>query len=169
MNELAWGRVEKPETLMKENQQIQVKVMRVNHSERKISLSLKELSTNPWKAFIESHMEGEIVSGKVTRIADFGAFVEIEPGIEGLVHVTELSQHRVRRVQDAVQENQMVEAQILSMDPEARRISLSIRNASIKKMNAEESEMIEDHEIDSEEVQKSNSAKKRNFDLRGGL
>ena len=102
-------------------------VARVDRDARKIGLSVKVLTTSPFDEFATRVKAGARLSGKVTRIADFGAFVELEPGIEGLIHVSELSNQRVRRVRDIVQEGQQVEVEVLNVDPASRRIGLSLK------------------------------------------
>lgn len=127
VSELSWSRVENPEEIVKVGQFVDVKVIRVDHEARKIGLSLKVLHGNPWEDFAQAHRPGSRLNGKVTRIADFGAFIELAPGIEGLAHVSELSTQRVNRVRDVVSEGQTVDVQILNIDPDARRISLSLK------------------------------------------
>ena len=92
----------------------------------KVSLGLKQLTPSPWDRVEEKYSRGMTVKGKVTRLMDFGAFVELEPGIEGLIHISELSPNRVRRVADIVKPEQEVEVRILKIEPEAKRIALSL-------------------------------------------
>jgi small subunit ribosomal protein S1 len=87
---------------------------------------LKQLTPSPWESAAERYPRGTLVKGTVTRIMDFGAFVEIEPGIEGLIHISELSPNRVRRVADIVKPAQEVEVRILKVEPEVKRIALSL-------------------------------------------
>ncbi|MEZ6139223.1 MAG: S1 RNA-binding domain-containing protein [Zavarzinella sp.] len=125
MNELAWHRVDRAEDLLQIGQVIEVKVAKIDRATRKISLSLKALAVSPWET-LGIHA-GSRIQGKVTRIMEFGAFVEITPGVEGLVHVSELSVGKVYRVRDVVQEGQQVDVQVLNIDKENRKISLSIK------------------------------------------
>lgn len=127
VSELAWGRVGTPEDVVKLGQQVEVKVKRVDKVARKLSLSLKDLIVSPWDTLNQRFPPGITVTGKVTRIQEFGAFVEVEPGIEGLIHISESGLPRGRRIRDRVQEGSEVEVQVLSIDKEARRMSLSIR------------------------------------------
>ncbi len=132
ISELSWSRVEKPEDAVKPDQAISVKVLRVEPGKRgpKIALSVKQIEGDPWDRLPESIQAGEKIIGKVTRCADFGAFVEIVPGIEGLVHISEMSYtQRVHKAQDVVTPGQAVSVVIKEVDTNKRRIGLSIRDA----------------------------------------
>jgi small subunit ribosomal protein S1 len=93
---------------------------------------MKQLVQNPWTTAADKYAANSAVTGKVTRIADFGAFVELEPGLEGLIHVSELDHKRVRHASDVVKPNQIVTAQVLEVDPERKRISLSLKALQAK-------------------------------------
>jgi len=138
VSEISWQRVDDPNSLFKVGDSVEVKIARIDFDTRKIALSLKAMIRSPWDDFAETVKAGARVDGKVTRLADFGAFVELEPGIEGLIHVSELSTQRVRRVRDIVSEGQTVHVEILSVDPEARRISLSLKTIQRQKEDAED-------------------------------
>ncbi|HEX4607572.1 MAG TPA: S1 RNA-binding domain-containing protein, partial [Urbifossiella sp.] len=125
--ELSWQRVKDPAELFKVGDNVEVQVARVDFEARKIGLSLRALTTSPWDEFSTRVKAGARTTGTVTRTADYGAFVELEPGIEGLIHVSELSTQRVRRVRDVVSEGQRVEVEVLSVDVSARRIALSLK------------------------------------------
>jgi small subunit ribosomal protein S1 len=125
--EMSWFRVNNAAELMKVGQELQVKVLRIDRETKKVSLGLKQLTPSPWDRIEEKYSRGMTVKGKVTRLMEFGAFVELEPGIEGLIHVSELSPNRVRRVADIVKPDQEVEVRILKIEPEARKIALSLR------------------------------------------
>ncbi len=127
IGEMSWSRVGSAADVVKVGDTVEVKVIRLDHEARKIGLSLRALAGNPWDAFAANHRPGSRVTGKVTRIAEFGAFVELAPGIEGLVHVSELATLRIRRVRDVVQEGQEVTVQIINLDPDNRRIGLSLK------------------------------------------
>jgi len=132
ISEMSWARVNHPKDLVTEGQSVQVKVLRLDPENRKVTLSLRALAASPWDDLETRVMPGAIIQGKVTRIADFGAFVEVEPGIEGLVHISEVASTHVRRVRDHVTEGQVVPVKVLQVDQENRRISLSIREGMIK-------------------------------------
>jgi small subunit ribosomal protein S1 len=127
VSDLAWSRGAKPSDLLRLGDEVEVKVLRIDRDTRKVGLGLKQLAPSPWDN-LEDRLEiGQTIEGTVTRVADFGAFVEIEPGVEGLVHVSEMSTKRVWRVKDHAAEGQKVQVRILDIDAEARRISLSMK------------------------------------------
>jgi ribosomal protein S1 len=125
--EMSWIRVSNVADLFKVGQEVQVKVLRIDRETKKVSLGFKQLTPSPWDMIDDKYARGMTVKAKVTRIMEFGAFAEIEPGIEGLIHITELSPSRVRRVSDIVKPDQEVEVRILKIEPEARKIALSLR------------------------------------------
>ncbi|MCS6977631.1 MAG: S1 RNA-binding domain-containing protein [Gemmatales bacterium] len=130
VSDLSWHRVEKPEQVVQVGQTVQVKILKIDPNTRKISLGLKQLQEDPWAALESRFPPGSLVTGKVTRLVDFGAFVELEPGIEGLVHVSELSHQHVRRPADVVHAGQEVQVRVLKVDPTQKRISLSLKAAT---------------------------------------
>jgi small subunit ribosomal protein S1 len=132
ISELSWSRLEKPDDAVSPNDRISVKVLRIDPGPKgpKIALSLKQVDGDPWQRIPDDIRVGAKIEGKVTRCANFGAFVEIKPGIEGLVHISELSfTQRVNRVEDVVQPGQSVIVVIKEIDTDKRRISLSLRDA----------------------------------------
>jgi len=129
VSEMSWSRVEKAEAFVQPGQTVKVVVLKIDRDRRKVSLGMKQLVASPWDNIGEKYPLKHIVSGKVTRLADFGAFVELEPGVEGLIHISELSPQRVRRVADLVQPGQEVQVMVLGVDPVQRRISLSLKAA----------------------------------------
>ena len=92
-------------------------------------MSRKQLLKSPWEIVLEKYQEGDVIDGTVVRIAPFGAFVEVEPGVDGLVHISHLANHRVEKPEDVVQVGQLVRIKILSIDPGEKRIGLSIKEA----------------------------------------
>ena len=129
VSEMSWTRVDNAADVVQPGQEVQVFVLKVDRERRKISLGLKQLLEDPWSKVAANYVDGTIVKGKVTKLMNFGAFVELEPGIEGLVHISELAPQRVNRVGDVVQPGQEVEVKVLKVDPQQRRISLSIKQA----------------------------------------
>ena len=128
VSDISWARIAKPEDVLSVGQQLQVKILKIDSETRKISLGLKQLQSEPWEAVPQQFQAGQRVSGTVTRVTDFGAFVEIEPGIEGLIHVSEMSWgKKVRIASDIVKPGERVDAVILSIDPEKRRIALGLK------------------------------------------
>lgn len=127
IGEMSWARISDPTEMVKTGQEVQVKVLRLDRDAQKVTLGLKQLMTSPWDTIDDRILNGQTVTGKVTRLMEFGAFVELEPGIEGLIHVTELGPKRVFRVKDVVQPGQEVSVRVLKIDPDARKISLSLK------------------------------------------
>ncbi len=163
VSEISWTKVDDATKVLQPGQPIKVKVIRLDREKKKITLGLRQLTASPWDTTLEKYPPGETVSGKVTRIAQFGAFVELEPGIEGLIHISELAPQRVWRVNDVVQVDQVVQVKVLSVDAAQRRISLSLKAAR----QTEEAAQTEEGE--EEETAEEYKPKPRNFDLRGGL
>jgi small subunit ribosomal protein S1 len=138
VSEMAWTRVKDANDVVQPGQSIKVVVLKIDHEKRKVGLGLKQLTASPWDSVQAKYPAGSIVSGRVTRLMDFGAFVELEPAVEGLIHVSELAPQRVRRVQDVVREGQEVQVAVLSVDPSQRRISLSLKAALPKEPEPEQ-------------------------------
>lgn len=130
ISQLSWERVKHPSDILEEGQQIQVRVDKIDEKTRKIGLSYRSLQDHPWKDAESSFSVGAVVKGTVTRIAEFGAFVKVATGVEGLVHVSELAHHRVSNVGNVVSEGQEVSVKVLSVDAEQQRMSLSIKGAT---------------------------------------
>lgn len=127
VSEIAWERVKDPAERLAVGQEIKVQVIKVDPEAKKISLSLKALHPHPWSGVAERFPEGSIVSGKVVRIAPFGAFVRVAEGIDGLVHLSQLAERRVARPEEAVSVGQEVKVKVLKVDEANRRLSLSMR------------------------------------------
>jgi small subunit ribosomal protein S1 len=123
-------RVNKADEVVQAGQMVRVRVLTVDEARKRIGLSIKRAGDDPWTGAAIRWPAGNIVEGRVTRTADFGAFVELTPGVEGLVHISELSRERVRSVADAVKVDQTVNVKVLDVEEDARRISLSIKQAS---------------------------------------
>ena len=127
VSEMAWYRVEKPSDILKEGDVMDVFILSADREKEKVSLGLKQLKPNPWSNAVERYPVGTIVKAKIVRTAPFGAFAQVEPGIEGLVHISQLALKRVVKTEDVVKPGDEVNVKILSVDPEAKRMSLSIR------------------------------------------
>ena len=127
ITDLSWGRIKHPSEVVKPNQEVDVKILSLDREKERIQLGYKQLQPHPWENAAEKYPEGEIVEGKVVRITDFGAFVELEPGLDGLVHISQCAATRVAKVEDAVKIGETVKVKVLGVDPEKKRISLSIR------------------------------------------
>jgi ribosomal protein S1 len=129
VSEMSWQRVKDPAEIVQPGQRVRVVVLKIDREKRKISLGMKQLLANPWDEVAEKYRPGSTVRGTVTRLAEFGAFVELEPGVEGLIHISELAPQRVRRVAEVVQPGQEVQVLVLQVEPALRRISLSLKAA----------------------------------------
>ncbi|MGA2249796.1 S1 RNA-binding domain-containing protein [Terracidiphilus sp.] len=133
VSDIAWTRITKPEDVLAVGQKLEVKILKIDSDTKKISLGLKQLQSEPWQAVPERYQPGQRISGSVTRVTDFGAFVELEPGIEGLIHVSEMSWgKKVRVASDIVKPGERVDAVILSIKPpegpqQPGRISLGLK------------------------------------------
>ncbi len=127
ISELSWSHVNHPSEVLEIGQKVDVKVLDIDRERQRISLGLKQTQTDPWQQVLESYNEGDVVSGKVTKVVTFGAFVEILPGVEGLVHISELAQHHVENPREVVSQGDTVSVRILEVDAERRRLSSPTR------------------------------------------
>lgn len=128
ISEISKYRINSPEELLQVGQVLNAKVITVDKEKEKIALSLKELQPDPWENISEKYPEGSIVLGKVVRITDFGAFVELEPGVDGMVHISKVSYERINHPSDKLAIGDEIKAKILGVDEENKKISLSIRD-----------------------------------------
>ncbi len=130
VSDIAWSRVANPADVLSVGQEIEARVLKVDPEKRRISLGLKQVQPDPWQAVAEKYKTGERVRGVVTRVTDFGAFVELEPGVEGLIHLSEMSwAKKVRQPSDVVKPGETVEAVVLTVGASERRISLGLKQA----------------------------------------
>uniref|UniRef100_A0A7V3YH51 S1 RNA-binding domain-containing protein n=1 Tax=Candidatus Caldatribacterium californiense TaxID=1454726 RepID=A0A7V3YH51_9BACT len=127
ISEVSWGKVGKLEDLFKKGDEIEVKVIAWDPEKEEISLSLKRLTPDPWERFVQEVKVGDVVKGKVVSLKEFGVFVEIEEGVEGLIHISDLSWGYVKHPREVVKVGDIVEAKVLEIDPERRRISLGLK------------------------------------------
>jgi small subunit ribosomal protein S1 len=130
VGEISWSRIEKPADVLAVGQQVEVKVLKIDAEKRRISLSIKQLQAHPWDVVPEKYKLGQRVTGTVTRATDFGAFVELEPGIEGLIHISEMAWgKKVHKATDVVKPGETVEAVVLGVSAAERRLSLGLKQA----------------------------------------
>jgi small subunit ribosomal protein S1 len=130
ISDISWSRVGKPEDVLTVGQEVEAKVLKIDGEKQRISLGMKQLQAHPWDAVPEKYKTGDRVRGTVSRLTDFGAFVEVEPGIEGLVHISEMSwTKRVKKPSDILKAGDAVEAVILGINPAERRIALGLKQA----------------------------------------
>ncbi len=127
ISELSWGRVAHPGDVLKRGEQVRVHVMEVNKDEGRVALSLKRLQDDPWRTVHQRYQVGQIVTGTITNVVDFGAFACIEEGLEGLIHISELAEGHFLHPRNVVSEGETVHARILNIDGPSRRLGLSLR------------------------------------------
>jgi small subunit ribosomal protein S1 len=135
ISEISHARISHPSEILKPDQQVKVKVMKIEADKEghsKISLSIKALEPDSWEKGL-GFQEGEIIRGKVSRLTDFGAFVEVAPGVDGLVHISEISYERIPHPSKLLHEGDMIDVLVMGIDHQAQRISLSIKEAAMKK------------------------------------
>ncbi len=170
VSELSWDRVANAADILQVGQKIRVIVKKVDRETGKIGLSARDLLESPWKSAGEKYHTGATVRGVVSRIAQFGAFVKLEPGVEGLVHISELATRHIRSVADVCKEGEQVECRVLSIDPEGQKLSLSIK--ALAPPPAEREHFREDASeaaADSEPEAPPPPPKKRTTPLKGGV
>lgn len=127
ISEISWGKLKHPQEVLQIGDQVKVKILSMNEEKGKISLGLKQTTPEPWSVIDEKYQLGQLVSGKVVQIKEYGAFVELEPGLDGLVHISEVAHKRVNDIAEELTVGQIVDAKILEIDTERKRISLSIK------------------------------------------
>jgi small subunit ribosomal protein S1 len=127
ISELSWSHVNHPSEVLEIGQTVKVKVLDIDRDRQRISLGLKQTQSDPWQQVLDSYGEGDVVQGRVTKVVTFGAFIEILPGVEGLVHISELAQHHVENPREVVSQGDVVNAKIIEVDAERRRLSLSLK------------------------------------------
>jgi small subunit ribosomal protein S1 len=132
VSDMSWTRkINHPSEVLKKGDEVEAVVLEVDAANQRISLGLKQAQNDPWSSITQRFKVGQMVKGKVSKLASFGAFVEIEEGIDGLVHISQISDERVQKVKDALQPGQEVEARVIKIDPVERRIGLSIKAAKL--------------------------------------
>ncbi len=129
VSEICWRHVEHPSEVVKVGDEVEVEVLDVDKDSQKISLSMKACQEDPWEVFAKQHEKGSIVEGRVTKIVPYGAFVEVAPGIEGLVHISEMAHYHVQQPQQVVSVGETVKVKVIEVDLTRRRVSLSIKQA----------------------------------------
>ena len=138
VSEMSWTKkIKHPGELFKKGQEVEAVVLNIDRKNERFSLGIKQLNPDPWKDVARRYRKAEVVTGKVTNVTDFGAFVELEEGIEGLVHVSEISREKVEKPSDVLKGGDRVSAVILHIDPQERRIGLSMRSMKEKVEKAE--------------------------------
>jgi len=161
ISELSWSHVNHPSEILEISQKVEVKVLDIDRDRQRISLGLKQTQADPWQQVVDAYSEMDVVHGRVTKVVTFGAFIEILPGVEGLVHISELAEHHVETPREVVAQGDLVEVKIIEMDPDRRRLSLSIKRVEpedevqpaimdFSKMPLPESSVADDEELAAE-------------------
>ncbi|MBM7555993.1 bifunctional 4-hydroxy-3-methylbut-2-enyl diphosphate reductase/30S ribosomal protein S1 [Halanaerobacter jeridensis] len=132
ISEISWGRIDHPEDVLEEGEEIEVKILGVDKDEKRISLGLKQIQPDPWEEFINEYEVGDVIEGNITKTVDFGAFMEVKPGVEGLIHISQLSHDHVETVEEVVTEGDEVEAKVININADDRKIGLSIKELESK-------------------------------------
>ncbi len=130
ISELSWSHVNHPSEVLEIGQRVKVKVLDIDRERQRISLGLKQTQADPWQQVLDSYSVGDVVEGRVTKVVTFGAFVEVLPGVEGLVHISELAPHHVENPREVVSQGQTVHVKIIEMDADRRRLSLSLKRVA---------------------------------------
>lgn len=143
VSELSHSHVAHPSDVVSPGDKVQVKVLRVDPAAGKVSLSVRDAAPGPWEQYANQLKAGEVVTGVVKRVVDFGAFVELYPGLEGLVHISQLSSGHIAKAGDAVQPGQEVKVKILSVDTDRKRVSLSMKEAQAANQRKEVKKFVE--------------------------
>ncbi|MEQ8833333.1 MAG: 30S ribosomal protein S1 [Miltoncostaeaceae bacterium] len=130
ISELSWSHVNHPSEVLQIGEKVKVKVLDIDRERQRISLGLKQTQADPWQSVIESYQVEDVVEGRVTKVVTFGAFVEIHPGVEGLVHISELAAHHVENPREVVNQGDVLAVRIIEIDADRRRLSLSLKRVA---------------------------------------
>jgi len=171
VSQMSWDRIGHPSEVLQVGQAVKVRVEKVNAETGKISLVYRDMGANPWADVTTKYGIGARVKGTVSKLMQFGAFVKLEPGVEGLIHISELGHGRVMRTSDVLSEGQEVETKVLSVDPDAQRISLSLKAllAAPEKPEQRRPEPEPEREPTPEDLKRQERRRKANEDLKGGI
>lgn len=128
ISEMSWKRISKPQDVLSENQMVEVLIIKVNREELKLTGSIKKMSKEPWEVFMEKYKEDEVVEGKVVRFMEYGAFVELIDGVDGLIHISNISEKRINKPQEVLKIGQIVKVKITKIDMENKKVNLSLKD-----------------------------------------
>jgi small subunit ribosomal protein S1 len=127
LSEVSWDRVQKPDEILKVGQEVKVKVISIDREKKRIGLSIRRLQDDPFAKKIESIQVGQLLEGTITRLTKFGAFARLEGDIEGLIHISEISENRIEHPKEVLKEGEVVTVRVIKIDPENHRVGLSVR------------------------------------------
>ncbi len=161
VTDAAWGRVKHPSDVLSVNQEVDVLILGVDKEKKRISLGYKQLQPKPWTMAGEKYPVGTIVEGKVVRIVPFGAFVALEPTIDGLIHISQVATRRIEKVEDELKVGDIVRCKVLEVNPEAKRISLSRKEATLEE-HPEIAEQIAAEKAEKERIYQERKAQREN-------
>ncbi|MEM9352614.1 MAG: S1 RNA-binding domain-containing protein [Planctomycetota bacterium] len=170
VSQLSWDRVGHPKEVLEVGQKVKVRIEKIDKDSGKIGLAYRDLAANPWQDADSKYAVGSTIKGTVSKLMQFGAFVKLEPGVEGLIHISELGHGRVQRTGDVVSEGQEVEAKVLTVDTSAQRIGLSLKALMPAPKQPERKPREEKVAVPSEEEQQKRSRERqKDKNLKGGL
>jgi 4-hydroxy-3-methylbut-2-enyl diphosphate reductase len=152
ISDLAWSRVKHPSDVVTEGQELELLILNVDPAKKKIALGYKQLQPKPWDLVPAKYHVGDVVTGKVVRIVPFGAFVQLEPTVDGLVHISQVSKHRLEKVEDELRLGDEIEVKILEVNADKRKISLSRKALLADEPSVEKKEKVESEEDFSYEI-----------------
>ena len=127
ISELSWSRIKNPAEVVSVGDTLDVYVISFDAEKRKISLGVKDRTSNPWDTFMSTYKVGDVANVRIVKLMTFGAFAEVVPGVDGLIHISQIADRRIEKPEDVLSEGQVVEAKITAVDEEKKKISLSIR------------------------------------------
>jgi small subunit ribosomal protein S1 len=158
ISELSWSHVNHPSEVLQIGEKVRVKVLDIDRDRQRISLGLKQTQADPWQSVIEEHQIGDVVRGRVTKVVTFGAFVEIHPGVEGLVHISELAAHHVENPREVVNQGDELSVRIIEIDGDRRRLSLSLKRVSDSEVVSSRGGYFDEEDEEDEEADRSDGA-----------
>jgi small subunit ribosomal protein S1 len=155
LTEISWDRITHPSQILKVGQEVDVKVINIEREKKRIGLSIRQLLPDPWPEKVAEYTEGQLVEGKIVRLAKFGAFARLQEGLEGLIHISELSDQRIEHPKEIVAEGEVVTLRVIRIDPEQHRIGLSLRKVQSQQYAQLDLEMAlaADAEVEEEAVE----------------
>ena len=158
VSELSWGRIHQPSEVVSVGDELDVYVINFDREKRKISLGYKDPNSNPWTLFMNRYSVGDVAEVKIVKLMSFGAFAEVLPGVDGLIHISQIADHRIEKPEDVLRVGDIVNARITAIDEEKHKISLSIRallneaKAAIAAEETDEEESAEETEEDGKDT-----------------
>jgi small subunit ribosomal protein S1 len=156
LSEISWERIQHPSEVLSVGQEVEVKVISVDRDRKRIGLSLRQLQPDPWMKQVGHLKEGQLIEAKITHLTKFGAFARLDEDLEGLIHVSELSEHRIAHPKEVVKEGDQVTLRVIKIDPERRRIGLSLRKVDSAAYSDLDWKMVMAEEV--EEVQEASES-----------